>query len=104
MAREFAKRFYRSAAWRRCRASFIAEREAVDGGLCEYCRQEPGEIVHHTVWLTPKNIGEPAVALNHSLLRYVCWRCHNRIEEGGRFVMFDEAGQPIMIDEATEAR
>ena len=35
MAREFAKKFYNSKAWRKCRATYIEHRVAVDGGMCE---------------------------------------------------------------------
>lgn len=81
MAREFAKRFYASKEWLRCRASYIAERQAIDGGMCETCHERPGYIVHHTVWLTPENINDLDVALNHKLLRYDCLVCHNKEEE-----------------------
>ena len=82
MAREFAKPFYNSGAWRRCRAAFIAERVAIDGGLCQRCGQELGYIVHHKIWLTPENIDNPDITLNHKNLEYVGLVCHNKIEEG----------------------
>ena len=99
--REFAKGFYRSKAWQDCRAAYIAVRRAMDGGLCEECRTEPGYIVHHMVTLTPENITNPAVALNHALLRYVCKRCHDRYEGHGvghgrpPACRFGPDGQPI---------
>ena len=52
-----------------CRAAYIAERVAIDGGLCETCGLVPGQIVHHTVWLTEDNVNDPDIALNHALLR-----------------------------------
>lgn len=82
MAKEYAKSFYKSRRWHRCRAAYIAKRKAIDGGLCETCHSEPGYIVHHTVWLTPENIHDPDVALNHELLRYDCLACHNKEVEG----------------------
>ena len=82
MAREFAKRFYASAAWQRCRDGYIAKRRTIDGGMCETCHEQPGYIVHHTVWLTPNNIGDPSIALNHDMLRYDCLVCHNKEVEG----------------------
>lgn len=82
MARDFAKPFYDSAAWRKCRAAFIAEREAIDGGMCQRCGQELGYIVHHRVWLSLENIGDVEITLNHENLEYVCQTCHNKIEQG----------------------
>lgn len=80
MAQEFAKPFYNSAAWRKCREAFIAERVSIDGGVCQRCGQELGYIVHHREWLTPENIINPDVALNHQNLEYVCLVCHNGVE------------------------
>ena len=34
------------------------------------CRDEPGYIVHHKVWLTPQNIDDPDVALNPANILY----------------------------------
>lgn len=82
MAQDFAKAFYKSATWRRCRRSFIAERTAVDGGVCQRCGRALGYIVHHREWLTPENLSDADVALNHNNLEYVCLICHNKIEQG----------------------
>lgn len=82
MAQEFAKKFYNSKAWKECRASFIAKRITVDGGLCMTCHKELGYIVHHKTWLTPDNITNPMIALNHDHLKYDCLICHNREKEG----------------------
>ena len=99
MPRPFAEKFYNSRRWRKCRASFIAEREAIDGGLCQDCGRDGGYIVHHEIWLTPENIDNPEITLNHNNLRYVCLRCHNQIEEGQRRAVFDEYGNIKVIDE-----
>ena len=56
--REFATAFYKSKAWQRCRAGYIAYRRGVDGGLCEICGDQPGYIVHHKTHLTPQNIND----------------------------------------------
>ena len=100
MAKEYAKRFYDSNAWKKCRASYIALRMSIDGGMCEECHAEAGYIVHHTILLAPENINDPDVALNHTFLKYVCKKCHD--EEEGHFAKrtkllckFDEDGQPI---------
>jgi hypothetical protein len=93
MAQSFAKAFYKSTRWRKCRAAFIADRMRIDGGLCQMCRDEPGYIVHHKVWLTPQNIDDPDVALNPANFLYVCHDCHNKIEnDGGNLYYFDEQG------------
>lgn len=42
MAKEFAKAFYNSKAWKKCKASYI---ESVHG-LCERC-EKSGYIVHN---------------------------------------------------------
>ena len=77
MARDFARSFYSSAAWISCRDSYIAKRR----GLCERCLARglihPGKIVHHRTYLTPENITNPAVALNHANLELLCQDCHN---------------------------
>lgn len=70
--RDFAKRFYNSKAWKDCRQSYIHS----VFGICERCAQ-PGKIVHHKVYLSPKNINDPYVALNHKNLELLCQDCHN---------------------------
>lgn len=98
MAREFAKKFYDSAAWKNCRASYIAERRKIDGGLCETCHKKYGYIVHHKIWLSPENINDTSISLNHKHLKYDCLECHNketeRMDVGARIV-FDEDGNPV---------
>lgn len=42
MAKPWAKRFYKSPAWRSCRDSYIRERIRIDGGICEVCRERLG--------------------------------------------------------------
>ena len=95
--KDFAKGFYDGAAWRACRASFISSRIAIDGGLCQRCRQRLGYIVHHTIELTPANIHDAGIALNHARLEYLCHECHN--EEHGVFQSerceFDDDGNLI---------
>lgn len=96
MAKEFARKFYSSNTWKRCRQSYIAQRIMIDGGLCEKCQKQPGKIVHHKRWLTPENINNPIIALNHDNLEYVCQDCHNKIEDAEYF--FDATGQLIPVD------
>lgn len=76
MAREFAKAFYRSTAWKRTRRAYFDYRH----GLCERCIRrgvlEAGEIVHHKRHLTPQNINDPSVTLAFDNLELVCRKCH----------------------------
>lgn len=102
IAKDWAKAFYKSAAWLKCRASYIANRVAIDGGLCEECGEQLGYIVHHTTLLTPENINDPEVALNHDLLKYDCKRCHDYEEahlkpDQDRQYKFDGTGQLVPI-------
>ena len=73
MAKEFAKKFYKSTAWKKCRADYIKSVY----GLCERCNK-PGYIVHHKILLTPSNINNPDVTLNWDNLEYLCLDCHNK--------------------------
>lgn len=82
MAKEYAKGFYQSTQWERCRASYIAYRRTIDGGLCEICRERPGYIVHHKKHISPSTINNPSVTIDHQNLQYVCQDCHNAIHRG----------------------
>jgi 5-methylcytosine-specific restriction protein A len=77
MAKSWAIKFYNSKKWKKCRESYIQ----TVGGLCERCflsgLYNPGEIVHHTIALSPQNIDNPHVTLNHENLEYLCQDCHN---------------------------
>ena len=95
MARDFAKRFYNSKAWKLCRKSFIALRISVDGGMCQHCQKELGYICDHIDELTPDNINDPEITLSHDNLQYLCLPCHNKktfgeVEKEKYF--FDSAG------------
>jgi len=104
--RDWAKTFYKSKAWQRCRESYIKSRMQADGGVCEVCGMEQGYIVHHIEPLTEKNISNPFISLNHANLRYECKDCHDH--EKGHYLdgkgnrqkslicTFDrETGQPL---------
>lgn len=73
MAKEYAKKFYNSAAWKRCKNNYILSVH----GLCERCGK-PGDIVHHKKRITPMNIDDPEITLNHDNLECLCIDCHNR--------------------------
>ena len=72
------KQFYRSKAWKLARQGYINYRMAIDGGMCEVCHEEPGMIVHHTVWLNDTNCNDPDISLNPRLFKYECQTCHNK--------------------------
>jgi hypothetical protein len=98
MAQEFSKAFYNSKEWLICRDAYIKS----VFGLCEDCKDRgiarPGYIVHHTETLTPDNINDPNITLNHTRLRYLCLDCHNRVNNQGvtsNDTMFDSNGQLV---------
>lgn len=104
MAKEFARAFYDGMPWRRSRKSYIAIRVSIDGGLCEKCHERIGRIVHHKIPLTPENINDPLISLNHGNFEYECKECHDR--EEGHFIKqrenrsrctFDAEGNPVPI-------
>ena len=103
MAQEWAKAFYRSKRWLKCRDAYIKDRILADGGLCEECHDRPGYIVHHREPLTQETITDTEISLNHRNLEYVCKDCHDRFEGhgigGGSSLTcrFDEDGQPISM-------
>lgn len=96
MAKEFAKSFYNSKIWKECRESYISK----VFGQCEICG-EPGYILHHKIELTPENINDPTITLNHSNLQYLCLDCHNKIhgidtEVTREGVCFNEYGEVVV--------
>lgn len=102
MAKWFAKQFYHSKRWLSCRASFIAQRRGIDGGMCQHCRARLGYIVDHIVELTAENITDAEVALNHENLQYLCVECHNRKTFSKEtYCTFDENGQPLPPSKAS---
>ena len=70
------ERFYTTQIWRKCRASFMQERH----GLCEVCMSRglivPAVHVHHKIPITPDNLDNPAITLNHANLMALCEECH----------------------------
>ena len=91
--RDFAKAFYLSKEWRRARA-YVFNRDA---GLCVRCG-ELGEIVHHKEHLTPRNIGDPGIALGEDNLELLCRNCHALAHAGELAIdsglMFDDEPDP----------
>ena len=100
MAKEYAKPFYNSKAWEKCRESYIVKVFE----LCEHCG-DAGYIVDHIEEITPNNINDPNITLNHDNLQYLCTPCHNRktfgskkeyIREG---LKFNSMGELVRDDE-----
>lgn len=76
MTKEFAKNFYNSTTWRKCRNAYFNSKF----GICELCGK-PGEEVHHKKFLTAENINDADVTLNWDNLQLLCRSCHNAIHE-----------------------
>lgn len=103
MAKFWAKNFYNSKQWIKCRAAYI---QSVLG-LCEMCKK-PGYIVHHKEELTPENINDHSITLDDSNLQYLCLECHNKVhgiaakQEPIRHVMFNAQGDVIGIQDCRQ--
>lgn len=76
-APEIQKRFYDSAAWKRCRKEYMAK----VGYICERCAKRglivPAKIVHHKEYITAQNITDPNILIDHDNLEALCLQCHN---------------------------
>lgn len=93
MAKDFAKDFYNSRAWRSARAAYAKSVR----GLCEDCLRKglytAGEIVHHREMLTAENINDPNITLGWSNLKLVCRECHaEEHKTNTKPYYFDEQG------------
>ena len=73
---ESAKAFYKSRRWRECKDGYTKS----VGGLCERCLKRgvyvPGRIVHHKIYISPENFGDPNIMLNWDNLELLCRSCH----------------------------
>jgi thymidine kinase len=94
VAREFAKPFYNSTAWKYKRKEILKR----DNYTCRDCDGRATE-VHHKKELTPKNINDIRIALGNDNLVSLCHDCHKKItlnrcdvQEG---YIFDEHGQVV---------
>ena len=95
MAKDYAKAFYSSKAWKQCRAQVLRR----DLYTCAECYGRAQE-VHHRTELTPTNINDPMVSLNPDNLVSLCHDCHTKITKGStgdvsEGYYFDENGQVI---------
>lgn len=79
----YAKQFYTSKTWKRCRKEYL---QSVSF-LCERCYAKgiltPAKIVHHKTWITPDNIGDPRITISHDNLEALCWKCHDEEHDHG---------------------
>lgn len=104
MAKEWARKFYKSKEWRECREAYIQH----VNGLCETCLEndevKPGKILHHIEPLTPENIDDPEVTLNWDNLKFECKECHdkhpghginNEVEVTREGLKFNEFGELV---------
>ena len=96
MAKDFAKAFYKSKAWRVVREQALRR----DAYTCHDCEGRATE-VHHKNPITPENINDPNITLNIDNLESLCWPCHNKRTLGGGDLgdeyRFDEHGQVVRI-------
>lgn len=89
------ERFYTSRAWKRCRKAFLDSKQ----GLCEICLSKglivPATEAHHKIHLTPENINDPSVSLNHDNLIALCSDCHHEMHQTKRW-RCDAMGRVIL--------
>lgn len=95
--------FYHSQPWKKARAAYLAYRKAIDGGLCEVCRDQLGDTVHHKTWLTEDNVDNPDISLSFSNFCLICRDCHAKEKDPdrkspGRYT-FDDDGNLIRTEE-----
>lgn len=71
--KEFARAFYKSAAWQRVSKLYMQRHNYI----CERCG-EPAAICHHRIYLNPGNINNFSITLNPDNLECLCQDCHNK--------------------------
>ena len=93
---DYAKKFYRSKNWRKLRDLYMANQNYI----CERCGNL-AHIVHHTVYITPQNINDPAVTLQWDNLEALCIDCHNSEHMGSEIIAeglrFDSNGDIVSL-------
>ena len=96
MPNGFARKFYVSSEWIRCREAYAKSK----GWLCERCLAKglytPGTQVHHKIRLTPDNLRDPSVSLNWDNLELLCTECHHEEHRGRKRWETDEMGHVLL--------
>lgn len=93
MAKEYAKSFYESLSWKKCRKGFMQSKHYI----CERCGGS-AYIAHHKVHITPGNINNLNIILNWDNLQALCLDCHNVVHGNSSTVngvSFDNEGNLI---------
>ncbi|AWK50482.1 HNH endonuclease [Clostridium beijerinckii] len=93
MAKEYAKSFYESSAWKKCRKGFMQSKHYI----CERCGGS-AYITHHKQHITPTNINNLNIILNWDNLQALCLDCHNVVHGNNATVngiSFDNEGNLI---------
>lgn len=96
MAKDYAKKFYASKAWRDTQDAYLTSKI-----LCERCG-DVACIVHHKTYLAPQNINDVNITLNWDNLEALCQDCHNKehFAKGGACVSglrFDKDGNLVKV-------
>lgn len=100
MAKEYAKSFYNSRAWRNSSKAYAKS----VGCLCERCKKngiiKPYKIVHHKIYISPENIHDISITLNWDNFEAVCKECHDDEHLGDykptvKGTRFDEYGNIV---------
>ena len=82
--RSINRSFYNSDAWHNCKNTYLKK----VNGLCERCLANglivPAKIVHHKIYLSEENYGDPKVMLGFENLEALCLECHNKEHFGNK--------------------
>lgn len=94
MAKDYAKAFYNSGAWRDTQRLFLMH----ENYICAACGGAAC-IVHHVRHIAPGNIYDPNITLSFDNLQALCLPCHNTIHGSGSAcadgVSFDDRGNVV---------
>jgi hypothetical protein len=112
MAQVWAKAFYNSKQWQKCREYILIR----DGYMCQ-CHKilggepcgEPAFDVHHIVELTPQNISDPRIALREDNLLAVNDVHHRewltiKSRDCAAGMCFDESGQVVPVSASSQVQ
>lgn len=94
MAHDYAKSFYASKEWVKCRTGFMQSKHYI----CERCG-DTAAICHHKKYISPQNINDPNITLNWDNLEALCQTCHNQEHHSSQICVsglaFDSKGNLI---------